>query len=291
MIPKTVSGSREETSTDDVSGLVRIGVQPTLRRYLAEIWGRREFIRTVAIGDLKAQNQNTFLGNLWHLLNPMFLAAVYYLIFGIIFNARGRVPNYPAFLVTGLLVFTYTRKSMMSGARTIVSNLSLMQAISFPRAALPISSVITDTMGQLFTLGALLVFVVVTGEYPTLTWLLVLPAFVVQAVWNLGLGFITARLTYHFRDMEQLLPYLIRIWMYLSGLFFTADFVDDRGSELISTVFRLNPMYALMTIFRDSLLSGTFNPKDWVTAIAWAVGALLLGFVFFWWHETEYSRG
>lgn len=275
----------------DTSGLTRIGVQPSLGGYLRDIWDRREFVRTVAIGDLRAQNQNTFLGNLWHLLNPMFLAAVYYLIFGIIFNAQGRVPNYPAFLVTGLLVFMYTRKAMMSGSRTIVTNLSLMQAISFPRASLPISSVITDTMGQMFTLAALAVFVMITGAFPQATWLLVVPAFAMQAVWNLGLAFITARLTYHFRDMEQLLPYVVRIWMYLSGLFFTAEFVDERASELVSTLFRLNPMYAFMTIFRDALLAGEFVPQHWLTAIAWTTVAFGVGFLFFWWHETEYSRG
>lgn len=291
-----MSTSQTHSRTDPVRGdrseeFIRIGVQPTLRGYLQEIWNRREFIATMSLGQLRAQNQNTVLGNLWHLLNPLLLAAVYYFVFGILFDAARTIDNYPAYLVIGLLVYTFTGKAMNTGARAVVSNLPMMQAINFPRAVLPVSAASTETFAQVTALGAMLAIALITGVVPTATWVLIVPALVLHAVFNLGLAFITARATFHFRDVEQVIPYILRIWMYVSGVFFTADFVDRHGNALLSVAFRLNPLWAFMQLNRDALLRNQFNWRYWALASVWAVLIALFGFVFFWWNETEYSRG
>lgn len=271
--------------------MIPIGVQPSLRVYLADLWERREFVITMALGRLRSQNQNTVLGSLWHLLNPLLLAGVYYLVFGVFFNARQEIQNFPAYLIIGILVYTFTAKAMVSGAQAIVTNLSMMQSIKFPRAALPTASTGAESFAQLPTVVAMALIVILTGVRPSLTWLWVLPAVALQAAFNLGLSFLTARATFHFRDVENFLPYILRIWMYLSGLFYTAEFVDRHGGELIGQLFRLNPLWAFMTINRDALLYGTFDLRYWGLSGLWALIVLLGGFTFFWWNETEYSRG
>lgn len=272
-------------------GLIPIGVQPSLRRYIVDLWGRREFIITMALGTLRSQNQNTVLGNLWHLLNPLLLAGVYYLVFGVFFNARQEIENFTAYLIIGILVYTFTSKAMVSGARAIVTNLSMMQSIRFPRAALPMASTGAESAAQLPTVVAMALIVILTGARPSLAWLWVLPAAALQAAFNLGLSFLTARATFHFRDVENFLPYILRIWMYLSGLFYTAEFVDRHGGVLVGQLFRLNPLWAFMTINRDALLGGTFDTRYWGLSALWAFVVLVGGFAFFWWNETEYSRG
>lgn len=274
--------------TDRYSHLSQLGVKPDLGAYLRGIWARREFLITVPINELRAQNQNTVLGNLWHLLNPLFLAGVYYLVFGVILNARGRVENYPAFLITGLFTFFFTQKAIMAGTRTIIANIKLIRSISFPRAILPISAVIGEGIAQVPALTAMVALVLITGVSPSPAWLLVIPIMVVQAFFNLGWAFLSSRLTFHFRDVQQFLPYVMRIWLYFSGVFFAADFVPAGTPRRI---FEMNPMYQFIHLNRLALLDGTIDLALLGSVSMWAVAALLFGFFFFRAHETEYGRG
>lgn len=293
-------------ATDVPEGLVRIGVPPTLPEYLRQLWDHRDFVVTVPLGELRAQNQNTALGSAWHLLNPLLLAGVYYLIFGIIFNAARDIPYYPAFLIVGIMTFTYIGKAMQSGARTVVNNLKLIQSIRFPRASLPLASTISETIAHGPALITMFLLVMGTSHFAVLAdgtelpalwpdwhWLLVIPATLIMGVFGFGLALFTARATFHFRDVEQLLPYVLRIWMYLSGMFYNIQFVQKRAGshEWILWLFKANPMWQFFRIYRDSLIYDTFDLQVWLAATAWSVVLCLTGFLYFRAHEIEYSRG
>lgn len=266
----------------------RLGVTPRIGDYLRDIWRRREFMVTLPMDQLRSQNQDTILGSFWHLLNPLFLALVYYLVFGVIFGANGSIDNYPAYLITGIFVFYFTQKSIISGTGTIVSNLKLIQTVSFPRAILPVSSVIGEFVAQFYAMISMFLLVLITGVGPKLTWLIVPFIFALQAVFNLGVAFMAARATFHFRDVAQFLPYVLRIWLYLSGIFFTIDFVPEGWPR---TVFQLNPLWSFIDLNRQAILEGTSNGQEWLMAIAWSAVALVSGFLFFRVRETEYGRG
>lgn len=288
----------------------RIGVRTGLVAYLKDFWARREFAWTIAVGELRAQNQNTVLGNLWHLLNPLFLAGVYYLIFGVILNLGGGAAedapraqlrleqqNYPGFLIIGIFVFYFTQKVVSGGTRVVVSNMRLIQNINFPRALLPTASVLQESLAQLPALLAMVVIVYATGEALNVSWFLLLPILLIQSIFNLGMALIVARLTFHFRDTEFIIQYLMRIWFYLSGIFFSVELVrrgaESRGvfGEVALSLFNVNPAYAFITLSRDAVMRGTTNPLYWRYAILWAVGTFLFGFLFFRARELEYGRG
>ena len=286
--------------------LKRIGVQPSLREYVADLWEHRDFLITVPLGELRAQNQNSVLGNFWHLLNPLLLAGVYYLVFGVILSARGGIEYYPAFLIVGIMTFTYFSKMVQAGARTVVANLRLIQSIRFPRASLPLASTLSETIAHGPALLTMMLLVVVTSQvatdgtgaplppiWPSLDWLLLVPATALLAMFGLGAALMTARATFHFRDVQQLLPYLLRIWMYLSGLFYSVDFVVERLGEgsVAVAVFRANPMWQFFRIFRDILIDGRFDGSIWLAATGWSVASVVFGFLWFRTHEVEYSRG
>ena len=277
-----------------------------MREYLADLWAHRDFLITVPLGELRAQNQNSVLGNFWHLLNPLLLAGVYYLVFGVILSARGGIDYYPAFLIVGIMTFTYFSKMVQAGARTVVANLKLIQSIRFPRASLPLASTLSETIAYgpalltmmvLVTLTSLVAGSSTTGEslpaiWPSLDWLLLVPATVLLAMFGLGAALIAARATFHYRDVQQLLPYLLRIWMYLSGLFYSVEYVSDRvGEGIWLAVFKANPMWQFFQIYRDILINGEFNGRIWVGASLWSVACLVFGFLWFRTHEVEYSRG
>ncbi len=286
--------------------LKRIGVPTPLRQYIHDLWTHRDFLITVPLGELRAQNQNTAFGNLWHLLNPLLLAGVYYLIFGIIFNAARDILYYPAFLIIGIMTFTYIGKVMQMGARTVVANIKLIQSIQFPRASLPIATGISEFIAHVPAVFTMMVLVTATSAFasdksghalpvlwPMWGWLYLIPATILISLFGLGLAFFTARATFHFRDVQQFLPYVLRIWMYLSGMFYDISFVEKRAHShtWIVTLFKLNPMWEFFEIFRNALIHGHFSVPIWAAATGWTGLLLVTGFMWFRAHEVEYSRG
>ncbi|HZW44223.1 MAG TPA: ABC transporter permease [Dermatophilaceae bacterium] len=241
------------------------------------------------MGQLKAQNQDTVLGSFWHLLNPLLLVGVYYLVFGLILDVGGRgADNFVAFLTAGLFTFLFTRKSVQSGAKSIVSNLGLIRSIKFPRAVLPIAAVLGEAIAMVPAVAAMLCVVLLTGESPRFTWLLLPAIYTVQAVFNLGLAFILARATDHFHDIEHILPYTMTIWMYLSGVFYEVDaYIADPTALFI---FKLNPAYVFMQLVRNALLGGFNEGRLWLLAVGWALVSIALGFAYFRAREQAYGR-
>lgn len=276
--------------------LALVNAHAPWHEYLREMWRRRHFAVTVPYGELRAQHQDTLLGQLWHLCNPLLLTGVYWLIFGTLFSrgSRDGIP-YFAFLVVGIIPYQYTQKAISSGARLIHGNRSLIQSVQFPRALLPVSAVLGELLSQLPAIGVMLAVVAITRMIvgpATLTsaaWVLVIPIVLVQSVFNLGLALVTARLTFHFRDVQQIIPYVMRIVFYLSGVLIPLDSLA-RSHPLARRILGLNPIAAIVDLARDAVLHGTSQLDDWYLLGGWTLFLLLGGFAFFRGAESEYGR-
>lgn len=278
-------------------GLRRVGTKLPLRDYLSELWRRREFAITVPLGELKAQNQDTALGQLWHLLNPLLLIGIYYFVFGVVLGVddegsggrRGiEEGQYLPFLIVGVITFNYTRSCMQSGARMIVKNRRLVQSINFPRAILPISSIVSETVSHFYALPVMFGLLLVVGVTPSWGWLLVVPIVVVQALFNLGVSMAVARFAFHFRDAQNFMPYLLRLWFYMSGVLYPVT--GDEIPSWARTVLQLNPVWSIIEISRDAFLRSEVTGWVWALAGGWTLAALLGGFWYFRQAESEYGR-
>lgn len=284
--------SLRRTAERGEDGLLSVGAPLPLAAYLRALWRRRDFILQVPLGRLRAQTHSTVLGGLWHLLNPVLFAAIYYFVFGVLFQGRDSIPNYAGFLIAGLFSFLFIQRTAATGTRSVTGNRSLIGQVNFPRAALPISATIAETISYSWSMLALGLLVLLTGEPLTFTWLLAIPVLILQALFNVGLAMVVARLAFHFRDIEQFLPYVLRMWMYLSGIFFTIGFVERRlgRTHPAVTLFEWNPAYVYATLTRSALLeSHAADPFSWVVGTVWAVVLLAGGFVFFRGREVEYA--
>jgi len=273
--------------------LRRVGIRLPLREYLRELWRRREFAITVPLGELRAQNQDSALGQVWHLLNPLLLIAVYYLIFGVLLQVEDRrgVDNYLPFLIVGVIVFNFTRSSIQTGARMIVKNRKLVQSINFPRAILPLSAIVSEAIAHLYALPVMLVLVMLVqgGPPPQWTWLLLIVVFVFQTMFNLGISMVVARLSFHFRDVQQLLPFILRLYFYSSGVLIPIN-IDIIPNPTVVAILQLNPAYLLVEMAREAVLVGPLDPQVWLRGALWSVAMLVGGFWYFRAAENEYGR-
>lgn len=257
--------------------------------YLRDAWRRRDFAIQLASADVRSNNTDTVLGNVWQLLNPTLLVAVYYLIFGIIFDVTRGVDNYLGFLVAGVFLFQFLRKSASSGARAVVNNRSLVQNIRFPRILLPVSVVLSEFFAFVPSLLVVYAVELATGEVVSWHWALIPLVAVLQLAFNLGLAMFTARATTHFRDMEQLLPFLLRLWFYMSGVLYPLSRVGDALGGVWQTLFEANPASVYIELGRSALLENAAPPVDWLVGLGWALASVVLGTIFFRQREMEYG--
>ncbi|MFK0252565.1 ABC transporter permease [Streptomyces sp. NPDC090445] len=278
-------------------GLSVSGARPSLAGYVRQLWDRRHFILAFSRAKLVAQYSQAKLGQIWQVATPLLNAAVYYLIFGLIMDAgRGMGKDvYIPFLVIGIFVFTFTQSSLMAGVRAIPSNLGLVRALHFPRASLPISFSMQQLQQLLYSMIVVFVTVVAFGNYPQLSWLLVLPVLVLQFVFNTGLALIFARMGAKTPDLAQLMPFLTRTWMYASGVMFSINEMLKEKSPWMADVLQWNPAAIYMDLIRFALIDGyggeNLPPHVWAFAVGWAVVIGLGGFVYFWKAEERYGRG
>jgi teichoic acid transport system permease protein len=312
-------------------GLRPAAERPPVARYLHNLWQRRHFIMAFATARNIAMYTEARLGQLWQVLTPLLNAGVYFLVFGLLLKINRGIPNYLGFLVTGVFVFNFTQRAFITTSTVITESLPLIRALRFPRAALPLAYVMIELEQMALSMVVLAVILLTTGEPITWYWLLAIPALLLQTIFNIGVGLATARLGSTVNDFSQLLPFLMRTWLYVSGVLFQISTLDVARKYV--ALLQINPVAIYITLIREAMLrtqresqpgAKPFNAQlchlwatkghrvgaaqslqmdsaychqvtnpdhYWAYGIAWAVLALVVGFYFFWRAEAKYGRG
>lgn len=278
-------------------GLSVSGARPPLPQYMSQLWGRRYFITAFATAKLTSQYSQAKLGQIWQVMTPLLNATVYYFIFGVLLGTSHGVPDFIPFLVTGVFIWTYTSQSISVGTRAISGSVGLVRALHFPRASLPLSFVLQQLQQLLFSICALIAILVAFGQYPRMNWLIAIPALFFQTIFCSGLSMVVARWGAKTPDIAQLIPFILRVWMYLSGVMWSATRITAGGRlpHWVGTALISQPAAVYIDLMRFALID-SFKSKQlpahvWALAGGWALIAGVVGFVYFWRGEEEYGRG
>jgi ABC-type polysaccharide/polyol phosphate export permease len=260
---------------------------PQLRPYLTDLWGRRRFIWHLARTDLKAEHYDSAIGQVWVVLDPLLMAAVYFLLRTVVrpsgsASARSAII---AHLVWAVFFFTFVSNAMQTGARSLLSGRNLILNASFPRAVLPLVSIVKSVFDFLPTMLVYFAFHAVLGQ-PFGLSLIMLPVVIVTlTLMNIGLAMLFAPLMVFFRDTSGFLPYINRIWLYITPALF---FISEIPPKLLAYL-RWNPLFpsfaALEQIFNARFPSAGYL----LAALAWAVGFFLVGAIVFLAREREFA--
>lgn len=263
-----------------------VGALPPLRPYLGQLWRRRAFAYRVAMSDLRARHYDTVLGLVWLVLNPIFLAAIYFVLMTVIIEGQSRRVEYVAVLLGGLFAFYYTRNALSLGAGSIVSGANLVANTAFPRALLPVASIVSAFLTYLPMLAVYAGFHLAVGLPVGLQTLWLLPLLVLHTMFNAGAALALAAGAVLLRDVNAVLPYLLRVWLYLSPVLYTVEQVPDT----LEPFFLLNPLYSLLGTWQAAVVQGN-APEATMLLIAagWSAGAVLCGGYFFMRREREFA--
>ena len=274
----------EFTSERHVYEPHKIGLPP-LGPYVHELWRRREFAREMARTNLRAQHFNTAFGLFWLVLNPLLLAAVYFLLV-YIRRSGSRGVDFFAHLLAGLFAYYFISDSIRLSVKSVTGGGRLILNTAFPRALLPLSGVITAFMRFLPTLIVYIPVHIIAGlpVGPSLLW--IFPLIFLMFVLASGAAMLVSALQVYFRDVKNFLPYFLRVWLYASPVLYYAKEVPD-GIRWILVV---NPLGGLLTAWSDVIILGHAPEADALAlAAAWAFAIFVVGAGFFISREREFA--
>jgi teichoic acid transport system permease protein len=239
-------------------GLRPSAARPAVLAYIRHLWRRRQFIIAFATARNIAMYTEARLGQLWQVLTPLLNVGVYWLIFGEILGTSKGIPDFISFLVVGVFVFNFTQRAFISTSTVITDSLPLIRALQFPRASLPLAYVIIELQQMFMSMAVLVVIVLLNHEPITWSWLLAIPILLLQTIFNVGVGMFVARVGSQVNDFSQLLPFLLRTWMYLSGVLFSvltlAQSSFGKMHHEAVALLQINPAALYITLMRLALL-------------------------------------
>jgi len=214
-----------------------------VKRYWALSW-------TLATTEFKLRFYGSVLGYAWTLVRPFALFGVLYIVFAEIAKLGEGIKGFPAYILISMVLFQFF-KAIVDGCLTSLLNReNLLRKMHFPRLVIPT----TVVLGALFELGltllAVVIFLFISGIYPTWSWLELVPLAVLLTVFATGLGLLFSVLFVRFRDIAPIWDVVGQMLFYASPILYVASMVPDDYQEL----YMLNPVAVVLTQMRHSVI-------------------------------------
>jgi ABC-type polysaccharide/polyol phosphate export permease len=256
---------------------VTISIARSLRRSVEFKDLVSEFVKS----DLKARYAGSALGLYWSVVNPILLLIIYTLVFSVILGVRFKgnphLHNYSLYLFCGLLPWLAFQESITASVGALTKNANLVRNVVFPLKTLHTSIVISALISELIGIAILLVFrLVLTGTIGYLFPFLAVVVFF-QFLLTMGFSLLLSALNVFFRDVGPLMTPIIRMWMYLTPVFFPLSIVPEK----VRLVIYINPMTSLVTAYRDILLNDKLPDAGFIYFMIFSVGIFIFGYRFF----------
>jgi ABC-type polysaccharide/polyol phosphate export permease len=257
---------------------------PPLGRYWKSLWARRTFISQYSKSELREQHFDSVFGQLWLVLNPLLLSAVYFLLI-VIIGGSSDSTRY-GHLTASLFLFYLVSNSLTGGVKSVTAGQRLILNTAFPRIMLPISATIIALFKFLPTLLVFLVMRTIIGLPFGWEMLWAIPVFFITMLFALGVAITISCVNVYFRDITSFLPYLTRTLLYLSPILYEASSLSPKLRAL--EVF--NPLFPILDSWSKAVVhSQVPETSSMLQGLAWALGIFLVGTYFFLSREREFA--
>ena len=205
----------------------------------------REFLKSNVKKDIRGKYKGSFLGILWSFINPLLSVLIYAIIFPYIMKTS--MDNYLIYLITGIIPWTFFTMAINTGTISILVNANLIKKVYFPRIILPISSVTSALVNFFISLIIVVIFILFSNIGFSIN-LIFLPIIIaIQYILLLGITFIVSAIDLYFRDIENIITFVINMLFYATPILYTQDIFPTNLRWIID----INPMAGIINSYRD----------------------------------------
>lgn len=222
-----------------------------LSQYLHEFWRYRDLLRLLVVKNIKLKYRRSFLGYLWSILNPLLTMVVMTVVFSTMFSRN--IENFPVYLFCGQLLFNFMSNSTHQAIFSVTGNAALLKKTYVPKYLFTVAKITSGLVDLVFSLGALVIVLIVTGAKIT-PYALLFPFVLLQLyVFCIGLGLFLAQANVFFKDTQFIYNAVTTAWLYLTPIFYP---MEALSGKLIWCIKHFNPMYFYIGQFRDVVYYG-----------------------------------
>ncbi|MDH5525737.1 MAG: ABC transporter permease [Nitrospirota bacterium] len=224
----------------------------------SELWSFRELLLQLVWRDVSVRYKQTALGLMWAVLNPVLMAVIFSIIFGIWARMpSGDIP-YPLFFLAGIIPWTFFASALADVSNSLVSQRALLTKVYFPRVITPLAATAVPLVDALVAILVLLAATLLKGMVPSWHALWAVPLGLVWAwVSALGVGLCFSALNIKYRDVGQLVPFIVRVGMFASPVIYPLSMIPEKWQWL----YGLNPVVGVIELTRWSMFSTVTPPN------------------------------
>ena len=242
-------------------------------------------LRELVARDIKIKYRRSALGVLWTLLNPLLMMIILAVVFSNLFGRFEGIDNFPLYLLSGQLIFTFFSESTTSGMSSIINSASLIKKIYIPKYLFVISRIISSLINLMATFTALILVMLVMRANLHYTVFLCLIPILLLVLFSLGIGLILSAVAVQFRDIIHLYTVFTMALLYLTPVIYPISILPD----WLYPIVRYNPVSNYLIMFRQVMLDGTlFDWTSLVYGIITTTVALVLGCYVFYKRQDDF---
>jgi ABC-type polysaccharide/polyol phosphate export permease len=284
--PLSVSSKRywkqDKLMTEEIYDSARLR-HPLVEEFRA-IFKYQDLLLQFISRSLKTRYKRSVLGVVWTLLNPILTMIVLTLVFSNLF--RFDIKHYPVYLLSGLVIWGFFSSTTTEAMGEMVLSGDLLRRIYVPKSVFAVSAIGTGLVNLGISLIPLFAIALITGVPIRPAILVMPPAILLLAIFSLGVGLILATAAVYFADMLPVYDVILKVWIYATPIFYPIGIIPQPWNRL----FRLNPVYHLLRLFRDPLFEGTIPGwQTWAVATFVSLAALIVGGLIFTAKSKEYA--
>jgi lipopolysaccharide transport system permease protein len=233
--------------------------------------------------DIKLKYRRSVLGIFWSFLEPLLFMIVLTIIFSTFF--KHSIPNYPVYLLTGRVMFSFLAGATNASMRSIYLNASMLKKLYVPKYMYPLGVTLSNFVTFLLSIIVVFLVMIVTQAPFSLYMFLAIIPFILLLLFVIGAGLILATLTVFFRDIEHLYSVFIILLMYSSAIFFPPSIIPAKYQFVLT----FNPLFAYISLFRDSFIyDKLFDPMQLLFAITASISAMVIGLLLFYKYQDKF---
>ena len=225
-------------------------------------------LRNLILKDFRIRYRNMSLGVFWSLLNPLVMMGVFVVVFTKFFAAPA--PNYPLFLLCGIVPFGFFTSAWASGTMSILDNAGLLKRVPVPREVIPVASVLSVFVHALIQIALLIVFAFLYGKLPNAAWLWL------PIIWGLlmmavtGLAYLFSGINVYVRDLRYVVESVNTVIFWVVPIFYPIERVPEAWRPL----YLMNPLASAIVAIRSVIMDGV-SPAPMVLAQLAGVAVVL----------------
>lgn len=241
-------------------------------------------ILQLALTDFKLKYAGSILGYLWSLVKPLLFFGILYVVFTYVFRLGKGIPNYPVYLLLGVVMWAFFAEATMGGMHAIVNRGDLIRKVNFPKIIIVLAAVLNATTTFLLNMVIVFVFLFFSKIDPTLNVVIFIPLILEFILFVLGVSLILGTLFTKFRDFAHIWEVSLQLLFYATPIIYPISLIPSQFTKFVF----LNPIAQMIQDSRWAIISNAiptawnmFSYKYGVFPIVVAFCTLVVGLIFF----------